>query len=205
MLRQVLGYPLRNGGKERLLLGWILHLVHALLVPVVPLVYVLGYLLSVIDSARRGDPAPDPWDWRSVLRDGGRGIVVIVAYGAIPALVLLFGYLLLPRDTGDFALFLVAAITSMTVFLAIPPLYLLPIGLSRVADSGSIWSAFDRTPILGTARAASYLVWWSVGAVLVATGLWLAGFLGQYLIGYLGAFYCEVGACYAFGRGCRSG
>lgn len=203
MLREVLRYPLQDGAQERLLLGWILHLVHALLVPVLPLVYVLGYLMAVLRTSSAGDRAPDPWAWRRILRDAGRGLVVTTAYGLVPALVLAFGFVLLPRGEGQFTLLLVSAITAMTVFLAIPPLYLLPIGLTRTAETGRIRAAFDRQPVIKRGRQVSYLVWWSVGVVMFALGLWLAGVLGEYLVGYLGAFYCEVAACYAFGQGCR--
>lgn len=204
MLREALQYPLRDGAEERLLAGWILHLVHALLLPGVPLVYVLGYLMAVLRASSTGETPPDPWDWRTIIRDAARGIVVIVAYGAIPALVFVFGYLLLPRGAGDFSLFLVSAITAMTVFLAIPPLFLLPIGLTRTATTGSISAAFDKPAVFSRGRTVSYLVWWSVGVVVFSLGLWLIGVLGTYLVGYLGAFYCEVVACYAFGRGTQT-
>jgi hypothetical protein len=213
MLREALGYPLRGDhAVETLLVGGLCHLLAAF-VPVVPLVPVVGYLVCALDDRARTDrpdlpetPPPTFHDPRAVLWRGLGGSLVVVAYLAVPTLVLvvtLGGTV--SRSLGSvpgvgLSLGFYTA-STVTLLVAVLFAYLLPAGLSAYAVRGSIRAAFDPGAVRAVATDARYFVTWGVAVVVVS--LAAVGFapLNAVGAGFFLAFYAEVVAVGLWGRG----
>ncbi|MFC3476925.1 DUF4013 domain-containing protein [Halobacterium litoreum] len=198
-MRDALWYPLAGDAETRYLAGWILHLLHALVLPVVPLVWMVGVLGGVARSAARGDDPP-ALDAEGVSRDALRVSLVLAAYAVPVAGVLALGALVLPSGT-DVPAAPVALLAAGLLGLLLPIVYVAPASVVHASVSESLRAGFDRERIGRTLGDARYFTRWAAGLGGLAAAAVAAGALGDYLVGYLLAVYCEVFAFACFGWG----
>lgn len=186
-----------------ILLGGGLHLAHVF-VPVLPLVIVLGYHVTVLaelagrDWRTRFDTLPGFTEPRTLIRRG-IGATLVVATYLLPAtgtLVVtvygLTGQSLSPDAVGlGTSLGFVTGATA-SLLLAVTFLYLLPAALVSYGSRGRLRAAVD-TEVLGSAAAdASYFYNVVVGLVVGSVLLTVAGALVDIAVGFFLAFYGEV-------------
>ncbi|MFC5366828.1 DUF4013 domain-containing protein [Salinirubrum litoreum] len=213
MLREALGYPLRGDhAVETLLVGGLCHLLAAF-VPVVPLLPVVGYLVCALDDrARSSRPdlsettPPTFHDFRGILRRGLGGSLIVVAYLAVPTVVLvvtLGGTLSQSLGSVPGVGLSLGFYTASTVTLLVAVLfaYLLPAGLSAYAVGESLRSAFDPSAVRSVATDARYFVTWGVAVVVLSLAGVLFAPLNAVGAGFFLAFYAEVVAVGLWGRG----
>lgn len=203
-MREALSYPLRGEYAEAAVLSaWICIFAHAVVLPVLALVPLLGYAATVIGE---GGDDPPPFLYRAVLVRGVCGSVLTVAYGAVPLAIGAVTFWLLAgtgRDpAGAEPLVILAGSTSVLFFLAAGA-YLLPVALGNYVRAGSLRAGFSG---LAVATRAAYFVGWSSGIALlltgVAAGTALAGLGGVAVVaGSLVAAYATVAGSRRIGRG----
>lgn len=175
-----LRYPVAGEERERPLLAlWILVLA-GFVVPLVPLVPVVGYLIRVLDASDRGAPAPalfeDAW---TLLRRGVGGTGLAVGFLAGPFLALLVTVYGAMFGAGAFAAggpstLLVAAGSVVVLLFAVLGGYLLPIALFRYGRTGSLRAAVEARWLRGAATHGAYFAGWILGAAVAAAGAGLA-------------------------------
>lgn len=208
-MRAALTYPVRGPGRGDVLVGaWVLLLANGL-VPLVPLVLLLGLLLGVLVGSARGDDQPPELlaDLPGLLRDSVGAVAVTVGYVGLPVAFLLGVVQLVGADGLVEATSLVGLLAATAGGLAmLVAAYLLPVGLVRYGTTGSLRAAFDRTRLRRGARSGRYLLGWLGGAVVIdAAGLTLAaaaqrGGLVE-LLGALAAGYALLVGTRLVGRG----
>jgi hypothetical protein len=175
-MRDSLRYPIRGEhAEEALLVGWICLLAHSLFVPLLPLVPAVGYLVLVSGSSVEGESAPPAVGW-TVLRRGAVGSLLLAGYGLVPIAVgtitlELAGSAAIDPDAGDSILFLAGS--TVTLFVLLGALYVLPIALCGYAREG-ISGALPGSGFTRVARHGAYFVGWTVSLVGLAVG-WLVG------------------------------
>jgi len=208
MIPSILTYPVRGSPRfDAVVVGGGLHLL-AVWLPLLPLVAVVGYLARVLVATATAEAhrPPDRPAWRpirSLLGDGLRLCATVVAYLAIPVVLLtvtLGGPLegIDPTGTTDGIFFTVG--TTVSTLLAAAICYPLPAALVAVARERSLRAAADTTLVGAATRDAGYLV-----AVLLAAGglgVTFAAYaaLNVVAVGFFVAFYAEVVAAAAVGK-----
>ncbi len=214
MLKAALRYPARHDDATfTLLVGGGLHLL-AVWVPVVPFVFVAGYLVRVLAHtsaggrlALRGQTSPPRFDdLRGLVRDGLGAFVVSAVYLAVPLAILLttVGGAL----SGDVSLaatgreaqvgFLVGS--TVTVLLAGTFGYILPAALVNFARTGRVRSAFDGGAIRRAATDGRYFYGVMAGLVVATVAGAAVGPLNRLALGFFLAFYAEVVVTAMVGR-----
>ncbi len=187
----LLKYPFKTPGwTNRLLVGTVLLWV-GMFVPLVPTVFVFGYMVRVARQVIRGEPLALPeWnDWSRLGLDGLRAAVIGLAYLA-PSLIVLvggwtlymgvwFGSIFSIEQTGTspseafFALpFLAMAILFLSMFvgflLQVLGLVPLPAALMRFAAQDRLGAAFHPGKLWAVIRADK---WGYLGAWVVMLGI----------------------------------
>ncbi len=162
--------------EDALLVGWICLLAHTLFVPWLPLVPVVGYLVTVARAVIDGGSALPAVEFRSLLSTGTVASAICLGYGLVPLAVGAITISLASDtalDIGGAAspFFLVGS--TMTLFLVLAGLYVTPIALCRYAV-GSARDGFLDGPFLRVAGRAAYFVRWTSALVVLAAGV-LAG------------------------------
>lgn len=223
MLRQSLDYP-RTGDDavKTLLIGSILTLASVLLLPTV---LVVGYVLRVLRGTDETD-APVFDDWEELLVDGLKGTAVTLAYFAVPilaGLVVAIGLLVAvstftvtsgsgavpPRSAvagGGLVLFGLTLVGLLAVVWSLAASYVLPAGLTRLATTGELGSAFAFRDLWTTVTTGSYATAWllalavSVGAGLVTGVVSLVPAVGAVASAFV-LFYATVVAARLYGEG----
>jgi hypothetical protein len=205
MLREALRYPARGsdavatvavGGGLHLLAEW---------VPVLPFVLVFGFLVRALGHAAAPDDRGRPQFTLAALpglvRDGLAGVVVAVAYLAVPVAVLATTTWGLVGRGGDgrAGLIVILGGTAALAFVA-PFVYLLPAGLTGYAVEGRLRAAVDRSRLRRTASDARYLVAWLVGVGALGTTAALYRPLAPVVVGFFAAFYVETVVAALVGR-----
>lgn len=195
-----LGYPLRGDHAEKALLAaWLCALVHAIALPVLALVPLLGYVASVL--AAGDEPEPPPFLRRETLERSVGASALVAAYGAVPLGVALVTFRLLAateREPTGGGVFVVLLGATAVLFVLATFAYLLPIGLANYARSGSLRAGVSG--LAGVAGHAAYFVGWCAGAVLLLVGAALssgladAGGVLAVLGSLVGAYAALVGA-----------
>ncbi|WP_129116516.1 DUF4013 domain-containing protein [Halegenticoccus tardaugens] len=215
MFREALRYPLRgDDAVETLLVGGGLHLLAAFL-PVVPLVFVAGYLVRVLahastggrDALRGATDPPTFDDWRRLGRDGLAAVGIAAAYLLVPTVVLLVtvgGAVTRAGETGDLGAAATAGVLAggtVTLFVALAFAYLLPAALANYAVERRLRAAFELRTIRRAAIDADYFVAWWAGVAVATVAAAVAAPLTPVVIGFFLAFYAEVLAAAVWGRG----
>lgn len=165
-----------ENAEEAVLLGWICLLAHSLFLPILPLVPALGYLVATARAMTEDEPALPPVGFRSLFGSGVRASAICLAYGLVPIAVgaitiTLAGTAAIDPGSGESILFLTGS--TVTLFVVLTGLYLLPIALCRYATGDLRDSFLDRT-VLPVATHAAYFIGWTSALVLFAAG-WFAG------------------------------
>lgn len=204
-MREALSYPVQGEHAETALLAaWICSFAHAVVVPVLALVPLLGYAATVVGD---GGDAPPAFLDRAVLARGLGGSVLALAYGAVPAAIGLVTFRLLAgtarEPAGVEPLVILAGSTAVLFFLAAGG-YLLPIALGNYARTGSLRAGFAGLATVGT--HAAYFVGWCSGIALflsgIAAGAALADLGGLPAVaGSLVAAYATIAGSRRIGRG----
>lgn len=197
---------------DTLLIGGGLHLVSVYL-PVVPLVVVLGYLVSVLGTAvaasraERFDALPPFRDVPGLIRRGVGGTAVVAAFlspAAVTLLVTVAGLsrLSLSPDelTAGTSLGFVAGSTA-SLLLAAVFVYLLPAALANYETRSNLRAAVDVDVLRRAGTNGAYF--YNVLAGVAAGGLLLvvARATTPYAVGFFVAFYAELVAVGYWSRG----
>lgn len=169
-MREALSYPVRGEHAETALLAaWICAFAHAVVLPILALVPLLGYAATVLAD---GGDAPPAFLDRAVLARGVGGSVLAVVYGVVPVAVGLITFRLLGETSRDPAgvepLVILAGSTAVLFFLAAGG-YLFPIALANSVRAGSLRAGFSG--LAPVATHAAYFVGWCMGIVLLLTGV----------------------------------
>lgn len=177
MFGDALSYPIRGAWLERAVVGSLLVLGSPL---VVPLLVLVGYCVRVLGTSIEGAEEPPPFDdWSALVRTGGVGTAITLAYllaplavaGLLAALLLVGGRYglagIAPHLGGRPAIVwgvsVVAAALAGLVSLAVVGgtllvYYLLPAALARYAATGRVGAAFDRTALTSIATSGEYFL-----------------------------------------------
>ncbi|WP_096592612.1 DUF4013 domain-containing protein [Halorubrum ezzemoulense] len=201
-------YPIAGDAAERPLLAvWLLFAL-SVVVPVLPAVPVVGYLVRVLAASERGESIP-PFlsEPRTLVRRSIGGAVVCLAYLGVPLaalLVTLYGVVSLEPGANAPVGRILAGSTAV-LFLGILGTYLAPIALTVYGREGSLGGAFSPDAVRPVAGHAAYFVGWTLGftALVVTVGVGGALFtlsrLGP-LAGTLVLAYGLLVAAYLLGR-----
>lgn len=170
-----LAYFRGKNAEEALLVGWICLLAHSLLLPLVALVPALGYLVAVARAEIDGEPSLPAVEFRS-LPEGIAAGVICLLYGVIPLgvgaiTVSLAGETTIDPAGGASILFLAGS--TITLFVVLTGLYVLPIALCRYA-SGGLRDTVPDGSFLTVGTHAAYFIGWTSALLLLAAG-WLLG------------------------------
>lgn len=175
-----------------------------------PLFFVWGYVVRVLDRTARGDDAVPAFDeWGDLTIDGAKAFVIVFAYSLVPALlggVLVGGVLLAtggsPGAFGAVAL-VVAGLLTAAVGLAVA--YVAPAALANYAAERHIGAGVDLEALAPTLKTGTYASGWLLAVGLVVVGSFVASLLA--IIPFVGAvlggivtFYALVSAAYVVGH-----
>ena len=201
-------YPIAGDAAERPLLAvWLLFAV-SVVVPVLPALPVVGYLVRVLAASERGDALP-PFlaDGRTLVRQSIGGIVACLVFLGVPfaaLLVTVYGVVTLaPGANAPVGRVLVGS--TAVLFTALVGLYLLPVSLAAYGRDGSLRRALSLGTLRPVAGHAAYFFGWTLGvtALVVAVGVGGALFtvtrIGP-LFGTLVLAYGVLVAAYLWGR-----
>ncbi|WP_459192223.1 DUF4013 domain-containing protein [Halosimplex sp. J119] len=168
------GYPLTGAERERPLVAcWVLCLL-AFLIPVLPAVVVVGYLVRVFETSQDDRPAPDFFaDPIDLLRRSLGGVAIGVGYLTVPIAVLLvtaYGALSEGQTTvfgfGETAIVYAGGTAVFCLFLVAS--YLLPVALASYARERSLRDAFAPSSLKPSAVHAAYFTRWMGGLVALS-------------------------------------
>ncbi|WP_135807041.1 DUF4013 domain-containing protein [Halorussus marinus] len=184
-----------DDGVETTLTGSILTLLAWLLIPAI---VVAGYFQRALAATNAGEPAPSFGDWGGLFGEGLRAIGVVVAYAALP--VVLLGAVLAsllaftvettvvtdagvatdpravvePVASADPGLLGVAVVFGGLALAGVTGLvawYVLPAALARLAVEGRFGAAFELRELASVVATAPYATGWLLAlAVLVVDG-----------------------------------
>ena len=163
--------------EQALLVGWICLLSHSLFLPVLSLVPAVGYLVSVTRATVDEEPTLPPVSLRSLFFGGVAASAICLLYGAIPLAVGVITISLAAETTIDPAgsgsiLFLTGS--TVTLFVVLIGLYILPIALCAYA-SGGVRAAVPDRSFLTVGTHAAYFIGWTSAVLLLAVGWFLGG------------------------------
>ncbi|MFB6295888.1 MAG: DUF4013 domain-containing protein [Halobacteriales archaeon] len=206
-----LSYPVAGTRRERPLVGlWIL-LGVAFVVPLLPVVPAVGYLIRVLVASDRGESAPALLaDVRTLLEQGIVGAVLVATFLAGPIAVLaitfygaLFGGGGL--DPGGLSTPAFYAASTAMVISALLGAYLLPIALFRYGRAGAPGAAFEFRWLRGAGTHGAYFAGWTLGATIGTLGIGLARVLADAtrigpVLAALVIAYAAVVTCHVWGR-----
>ncbi|WP_096394401.1 DUF4013 domain-containing protein [Halorubrum trapanicum] len=169
-------YPIAGDARERPLLAvWLLFAL-SVVVPVLPALPVVGYLVRVLTASERGDSMPlFLSDGRTLARRSLGGTAVCLVFLGIPfaaLLVTLYGVVTL--DPGSNApVGRILAGSTAVLFLGVLGTYLVPVSLITYGREGSLRRAFSAAALRPVAGHAAYFFGWTLGftALVVAVGV----------------------------------
>lgn len=223
-----LKYPLRGDGTLKLhaigggvpvllnlltvtvgIIGFFVHVVWFLLLPLVPALVAVGvlwtgyYVRVARDTFEGGTEPPAFEDWGGLARDGVWGSLVVLVY-MVPGVVLTVGgYLLMfvfvfgasygvdlgadsAAATAGVVGALVMVIVSLVVLVySLVAVYLLPISLVAYADEASLGAAFSLDTLTTVGRSSDYVKPWAAAVGVYMLVYMTTSFLTAILVGYL--------------------
>ncbi|MBO4248631.1 DUF4013 domain-containing protein [Halomicrobium sp. IBSBa] len=202
-------YPIAGDARERPLLAVWLSLALSFVVPVVPLLPVVGYVVRALTASERGDALP-PFlaDGRTLLRQSVGGSVLCVFFLGLPLaalLVTVYGVVTLDASAGDLPTGRILAGSTATLFVGLLGLYLLPIALTVYGQTGSLREAFSIAPFRSIGGHGAYFFGWTLGFVALTVTLGIGGSLLTFsrvgpLLGTFVFAYGFLVATYLWGR-----
>jgi hypothetical protein len=169
-----------------------------------------GYYVAVLRGATSNNPDPPRFrEWKRLIGDGGRFLVISIAYG-IPFVVLsgVFFVVLAASEAtvGNTAAEAIAAvIAAITALLAVCYLlvyaYIQPLAMANFAREDRLRSAFDLAILREVGLSKAYALAWLLSVPVWLVGGALEGSLWFVLIGLFIGFYADVVRYYLYGRG----
>ena len=148
MLEDGLSYPVRGDWVGRIIIGGLLGLFSALILPAFA---VFGYFVRVLELTVAGDDEPPEFDdWGDLLAKGVVGVLITLAYSVVP--VLLYGVFVtvvvgLGSGIGGDLGALIGFTGALLALAFIPVLFLIyyavPAALTAYAARGEVGAAFD--------------------------------------------------------------
>ncbi len=196
---EALRYPLRGEHAEKTLLSaWLCVLLHAIVLPVLALLPLVGYAATVL--ARGEEPTPPPFlEWSLLARSLGAAALTI-GYMTVPVGATLVTILLFldgePPAEAEVLFFFVGSTAALFVLAFFA--YLLPIALANYVREGSVKEGVKN--LVGVAGHAAYFVGWASGTVLfllggaVSSALLDAGGLFTVMGSFVGGYAVIVGS-----------
>ncbi|WP_158237453.1 DUF4013 domain-containing protein [Halegenticoccus soli] len=174
-----------------------------------------GYHVRVIRGGLDGDPAaPSFVRWGGLVVDGAKSLLLSVGYllpVAVAAGIVAAAASAVDAGGVDFgpvgAPLVSVGVTVVGLFgvvYGLAFLYVRPAALALFAASGRLRDAFSPRRVLRVCRSGDYVTGWLVGIGVLAVGLAVAVPLQLVLVGFAVAFYVEVAAHSAYGRGAAS-
>ena len=201
-------YPIAGDAAERPLLAVWLLLALSVVVPVLPAVPVVGYLVRVLAASERGDSIPAFLsDGRTLVRRSLGGVVVCLAFLGVPfaaLLVTLYGIVTLEPGANAPVGRILAGSTAV-LLVGVLGTYLAPISLTTYGREGSLRRAFSPAALRPVAGHAAYFFGWTLGftALVVTVGVGGALFTLSRLGPLVGTFVLAYGllvTAYLWGR-----
>jgi hypothetical protein len=179
----ILRAPIHSDAAERPLLGIWLVLALSWIVPILPLVIVVGYVVRALVATERGDALPTFLaDGRSLVRRSLGGSLLCLVFLGVPALALLvtvYGALWGTNPSEGVPVGRLLAGSTAVILFGLVGLYLAPIALTTYGQTGSIRSGLS----LGTFRSigghGAYFFGWTIGCVALSMTAALAGLLAN--------------------------
>lgn len=216
MIQDAIDYPRSDDDWTRtVLIGGILSLLGAL---VVPTILVLGYLVRVLERTMHGDDQPPAFDdWGTMLVDGVKAFAITLAYGIVPAAVaaavvggvLSFSVVEGPGTGGPTAggagVAVVVVGGLLALALGLLAAYIIPAAVAAFAETDRIGTAFSVSDLRPVLTSGTYATAWVLAfAVIVVAGLLSAALnaipvIGFVIGGFVG-FYAAVSAYYLVGH-----
>lgn len=190
----VLAYPIAGDTAERPLLAVWIALALASIVPVLPLLPVVGYLTRVLVASERGDSLPAFFDdARTLLRRSLGGTLLVVLFIGIPlAALLVTVYGILSIDSGsDVPTVRFLAGSTAVLFIGLFGLYLLPVSLTSYGREGSLRESLSLTTLRRIGGHGAYFFGWATGCVVlsfaaaIGTTLYSVSRLGPFLAAFV--------------------
>ena len=177
----ILRAPIHSDTAERPLLAVWLALALSWIVPVLPLVLVVGYVARALVATERGDGLPAFFtDGRSLLARSLGGSLLCVVFLGVPALALLvtvYGALWGTSASEGIPVARLLAGSTAELLFGLVGLYLAPIALTTYGQTGSIRDSLA----LGTLRSlgghGAYFFGWTIGCVTLSMAAALASLL----------------------------
>lgn len=213
MLEDGFSYPVRGDWLGRVVIGGVLGLFSGFLIP---LFFMIGYLIKVLKSTVTGESDPPPFkNWGALLRKGFFGTLIALAYSLPPVAV--FGGIGMVLSNSSWAFsgqsgWLLGNFGGLTVILILPAMiityYLVPAALTNYAIGGHVGDAFEFHTIKPVLLSSDYLLAVLtpivVGVVLLIVTLVLAvTVVGLLLLPFV-QFYGQVAVFRMFGTAFRA-
>ncbi|QAU13428.1 DUF4013 domain-containing protein [Halorubrum sp. BOL3-1] len=201
-------YPVAGDAAERPLLAVWLLLALAVVVPLLPALPVVGYLVRVLAASERGDALPRFLaDGRRLLQQSIGGLLACLVFLGVPfaaLLVTVYGVVTLEPGANAPVGRILAGSTAM-LFVALLGLYLLPISLTVYGQEGSIRRALSPGALRPVAGHPAYFFGWTLGftALVVTVGVGGALFTLSRIGPLVGTFVLAYGllvTAYLWGR-----
>jgi len=202
--------PFDGPQSERpLLVVWVA-LTLAAVVPVLPLVLVVGYLVRALDASARGDPLPPALsDLRRFIGQSLGGCLLCLLFLGPPLaalLVTVYGVVSIGPDGGSVPTLRVLAGSTAVLLFGLLGLSLLPITLATYGTTGSLRSALSLSLLRSIAGHGAYFVGWTLGCLALTLAAGLATALAAVprigpLLAALATAYGLLVAVFFWGRG----
>jgi len=201
-------YPVAGDARERPLLAVWLLLALSVVVPVLPAVPVVGYLVRALAASERGDPLPPFFaDWRTLLRRSLGGLIVCLAFLGVPfaaLLVSVYGVVTLEPGANAPVGRILAGSTAV-LFIGLIGTYLAPVSLTAYGRDGSLRRAFSPEALRPVAGHAAYFFGWTLGFTALVVTVGTAGALSTLsrigpLAGTFALAYGLLVTAYLWGR-----
>lgn len=209
-LEDAINYPRnREEPLQPILIGGVLTLLGFLFVP---LLFVGGYLMRVLDQTIADDPEPPTFgDWGDLLMGGITALVIAVVYLLIPAVVagasvgglvveaVLTGTVSFGTIAGSLAGFFLSSLLFLGAW------YVLPAALANAVSTDRIGAGFRFGAIRPVVFSGQYAIAWGLTVVLFVAGSVVVGFLSVIpplglIAGAFLFFYLEMVAFHLYGR-----
>lgn len=206
-------YPFRGDRTiDTFLIGGGLHLA-SVFVPVLPLVFALGYLVRTLSECahrNHSDRFETLPQFENVIALGKNGIgsgIVVLSF-LLPATVTLLGTIVgvpnksLSASSISFGTSLGFVLgSSASLLLAMTFVYLLPAALTNYVANDDLRAAFEASFLWRAATHAGYFYNVVAGIIVGMMFLWLASLLVSIAVGFFVAFYGEVVTIAFWARG----
>lgn len=177
---------------------------------VLPMFFVWGYVVRVLERTSRGnDEVPTFGDWRALTIDGAKAFAIVAAYALVPLAVggVLFGSLwfTVGTDPGTLGSVAIALGSLLTFAIMVAVAYTIPAALAHFAVEGRLRAGFEFSALRSSIATSTYAVGWLLALAIVFGGAVLTGLLNEIpvlgaLMGAIASFYALVAAYYVIGQ-----